>query len=297
VDVPEIDTVIWLRPTQSLTAWLQGNGRGLRIAAGKRDLLVLDHVGNCQRLGHPLEAHQWSLEGRAKRSREAALSVKVCPSCFSCMPSARQTCPDCGHEFKPERRQLQHVEGELVEVSGWKKEKLRIKPGDKIYKLDSHGNRTGPYTVKRFTKCYVICHFEAIQDGELYFRNEEVWAPPFRKGDVILRKNHKTGGWDSGWQIAKYDIKAESALVIESDKYNESEDYKLQFNGETRLLSKGNFKLDEGFPPDPRREQGQAQTVEDLIAIGKRRGMKNPRGWARHVIAARQSKGQWGRLT
>jgi hypothetical protein len=46
--------------------------------------------------------------------------------------------------------------------------------------------------------------------------------------------------------------------------------------------------------PDPhreaKREQGQAQTVEDLIAIGKRRGMKNPHGWARHVLAARQAR-------
>jgi hypothetical protein len=47
---------------------------------------------------------------------------------------------------------------------------------------------------------------------------------------------------------------------------------------------------------DPRREQAQASTLEDLIAIGKRRGMKNPRGWARHVMAARQAKGQWRKV-
>lgn len=45
-----------------------------------------------------------------------------------------------------------------------------------------------------------------------------------------------------------------------------------------------------------KREQGQAQTLEDLIAVGQRRGMKNPRGWARHVLAGRQAKGQWGRV-
>jgi hypothetical protein len=27
-----------------------------------------------------------------------------------------------------------------------------------------------------------------------------------------------------------------------------------------------------------------------------RRGMKNPRGWARHVLAARQTKGPWSRV-
>jgi hypothetical protein len=36
-----------------------------------------------------------------------------------------------------------------------------------------------------------------------------------------------------------------------------------------------------------RREQATASTLEDLIQIGTRRGMKNPRGWARHVLAAR----------
>jgi len=36
-----------------------------------------------------------------------------------------------------------------------------------------------------------------------------------------------------------------------------------------------------------RREQAQAATLEDLIAIGRRRGMKSPHGWARHVMAAR----------
>jgi superfamily II DNA or RNA helicase len=116
VDVPEIDAVIWLRPTASLTAWLQGNGRGLRIAPGKRDLLVLDHVGNAARLGHPLTVHEWTLDGRSKRDREQAPSVKVCPSCFAAMPSAARVCPECGHQFQPERRELQHVDGELVEI-------------------------------------------------------------------------------------------------------------------------------------------------------------------------------------
>jgi hypothetical protein len=42
--------------------------------------------------------------------------------------------------------------------------------------------------------------------------------------------------------------------------------------------------------PDPRREQAKAQTLEQLIEIGKRREMKNPHGWARHVMRARQAK-------
>jgi hypothetical protein len=42
-----------------------------------------------------------------------------------------------------------------------------------------------------------------------------------------------------------------------------------------------------------RTEQATATTLEQLIDVGKRRGMKHPRAWAQHVLAARQAKGQW----
>ena len=46
VDIPEIDTVLFLRPTESLTVFLQQLGRGLRLSEGKDCLTVLDFVGN-----------------------------------------------------------------------------------------------------------------------------------------------------------------------------------------------------------------------------------------------------------
>ena len=48
VDIPEIDTVLFLRPTESLTVFLQQLGRGLRLAEGKDCLIVLDFVGNAR---------------------------------------------------------------------------------------------------------------------------------------------------------------------------------------------------------------------------------------------------------
>ena len=44
IDIPEIDTVLFLRPTESLTIFLQQLGRGLRLADGKTELTVLDFV-------------------------------------------------------------------------------------------------------------------------------------------------------------------------------------------------------------------------------------------------------------
>lgn len=46
IDIPEIDTVLFLRPTKSLTIFLQQLGRGLRLAPDKDCLTVLDYV--CQ---------------------------------------------------------------------------------------------------------------------------------------------------------------------------------------------------------------------------------------------------------
>jgi superfamily II DNA or RNA helicase len=46
VDLPDVDTVMMLRPTESRLLWLQQFGRGLRIAEGKSHLTVIDYIGN-----------------------------------------------------------------------------------------------------------------------------------------------------------------------------------------------------------------------------------------------------------
>lgn len=46
VDIPEVDTLLFLRPTESLTIFLQQLGRGLRLADDKECCTVLDFVGN-----------------------------------------------------------------------------------------------------------------------------------------------------------------------------------------------------------------------------------------------------------
>ena len=49
VDIPELDAVLFLRPTESLTVFLQQLGRGLRLHAEKECLTVLDFVGQQHR--------------------------------------------------------------------------------------------------------------------------------------------------------------------------------------------------------------------------------------------------------
>lgn len=49
VDIPEVDTVLFLRPTDSLTIFLQQLGRGLRLSVGKTELTVLDFVAQANK--------------------------------------------------------------------------------------------------------------------------------------------------------------------------------------------------------------------------------------------------------
>ena len=117
VDVPSVGGCILLRPTASVALHLQMIGRCLRPQPGKR-AVVLDHVGNTCRLGHHLEARDWTLDGLKKRDREAAPSVKVCLQCFATSISTAQACRECGHIFAPlEQREIKVVDGELREIT------------------------------------------------------------------------------------------------------------------------------------------------------------------------------------
>src|ERR1700722_20029137 len=49
LDIPEVDTVLFLRPTESATVFLQQLGRGLRLTRGKTVLTALDFVGQQRR--------------------------------------------------------------------------------------------------------------------------------------------------------------------------------------------------------------------------------------------------------
>lgn len=67
IDIPEVNTILFLRPTESLTVFLQQLGRGLRLAEGKECLTVLDYVGQAHR-NYNFEEKFRALIGRTKYS-------------------------------------------------------------------------------------------------------------------------------------------------------------------------------------------------------------------------------------
>ncbi|WP_276357044.1 DUF3427 domain-containing protein [Cohnella caldifontis] len=67
VDIPEVNTILFLRPTESLTVFLQQLGRGLRLAEGKECLTVLDFIGQAHQ-NYNFQEKFRALIGRTKHS-------------------------------------------------------------------------------------------------------------------------------------------------------------------------------------------------------------------------------------
>jgi len=115
-DIPAIGCAIMLRPTQSEGLYLQQVGRALRCYPGRSEAIILDHAGNVLRHGMPTDQREWTLEGKVKKSRQKdEVTVSQCDSCYAVYSSGR-ICPECGHERELTPREIEQVEGELIEV-------------------------------------------------------------------------------------------------------------------------------------------------------------------------------------
>ena len=118
-DLPAVEVAILLRPTKSLSLYIQQVGRAVRPAPGKATTIVLDHAGNTAVHGFIDEHREWQLTDGAARKKsdgEKPATVRTCPKCFA-MHRPMPVCPKCGHVYKVASRKVQQVDGELVQIS------------------------------------------------------------------------------------------------------------------------------------------------------------------------------------
>lgn len=96
-DAPNIDLIVWMRNTISPVLYVQGAGRGTRIAPGKENCLVLDYTTTVERLGAVDE-----VRGRKKgRAQDNIMPTKQCPECEALLSISTRICPECAYEFPP----------------------------------------------------------------------------------------------------------------------------------------------------------------------------------------------------
>jgi hypothetical protein len=173
VDVPGIECIIMLRPTKSLTFYLQAIGRGLRLSAGKEYCTVLDHAGCVFEHGMPDIQREWSLEGRKKKKKTDAPAVKQCPMCFGVHEPA-PVCPMCGHIYTTiQRNSPQQVDGELVEILT-----SAFSPGDSV-EIFIKGQWSGGWTINYevFEGTYAVKHqYHTAEQEPIWFQTKQIRA-------------------------------------------------------------------------------------------------------------------------
>jgi DNA repair protein RadD len=99
-DVPDVDCIVWLRPTISPVLYIQGAGRGLRPAEGKADCLWLDFSDTTERLG-PIDAIKGRKRGPKRGQQEPPFAV--CGDCGAQVrPASAMVCPECGAVLREE---------------------------------------------------------------------------------------------------------------------------------------------------------------------------------------------------
>lgn len=121
LDIPAVEVVQQLRPTQSVIVYLQSIGRGLRVEEDKKELIILDQVENWLRHGLPCDEREWSLSGRKKNKREKNdnepdLKVQQCKNCFHIFRIGPTSCPNCNENIEFTGRKIEQVEGVLSEI-------------------------------------------------------------------------------------------------------------------------------------------------------------------------------------
>ncbi|MGY2051410.1 DEAD/DEAH box helicase [Methylobacterium sp. JK268] len=105
-NVPEVDLVALLRPTQSTGLYVQQVGRALRRAPGKEDALILDYAG-LVRLHGPVDSVN-ARSASATRGRDGEVRAKPCPSCGALVALNASTCDACWVEPAPDEQDAPH---------------------------------------------------------------------------------------------------------------------------------------------------------------------------------------------
>jgi len=225
-DIPAIGCVIQLRPTKSLSLYLQMVGRGLRPCEGKDHCIILDHVDNFQRHGHPAQDREWSLE-MTKEKKKGGLLVKECKECFAVFIPDEQykedkCCPECGEnleEDKIKNRMIGKVDGELREATEEEAKEVQEELERQNKRLEAAKLKS--MAVGRagsLVELYDIAVERGYQRGWIFYRFKDKVLKAF---DKCKGDSNKLFKFQNHWELMQWDTVSKATLERAiTKKYN-----------------------------------------------------------------------------
>jgi superfamily II DNA or RNA helicase len=199
-DVPDCECVILLRPTKSLSLFIQQSMRSMRYKEGK-EAIIIDHVGNCFEHGLPDDERIWLLKGK-KKNKENEIKIRECKECFAVIKPGLKECPYCGYNFPVNnfKTKATIADIELEEIK--RKDILRMKPFSYIKKLNTLKEILDFVELKNYSPGVIFYQVDERKD-EITITEED------------LKRWQKYAGYKRGWWTHKKDWinKSESEVI------------------------------------------------------------------------------------
>jgi len=192
-NAPNVDLIAMLRPTQSPGLYVQIVGRGMRMADGKKDCLILDFARNIQRHG-PVDAAQTQRGPHVNRTGEGeGALVKTCPECKSVVHLSARQCLDCGYEFPQEIKIVSTAS--VLPVLSTAIPKVWVNVDDVTYSLHNKAGKPASMRVTYF--CGFLKYSEwvcfnhegyAKQKANIWWRKRTSNLPPENVAEALERR-------------------------------------------------------------------------------------------------------------
>jgi superfamily II DNA or RNA helicase len=119
IDIPDVECCLLLRPTTSLTLYIQSSMRCMRFKPNKT-AIIIDCVGNVFRHDLPDADHDWKLEKPKVNKKEviqAEVKARQCTNCFEVYSGTSRICPYCEYDNGLTPKQIkEEKEAELQEI-------------------------------------------------------------------------------------------------------------------------------------------------------------------------------------
>ncbi len=163
-DVPDCECVILLRPTKSLSLYIQQSMRSMRYKDNKL-AIIIDHVGNCFEHGLPNHKHPWSLNDWTKRKKNQTNEEKIkqCPECFAALEPSVSICPYCGYEFVQKGKKPKQVKDVILEEIT-QTDILKAKPYSYYKKITTLKELIDFAEIKNYKSGWLIYKIDELKD-------------------------------------------------------------------------------------------------------------------------------------
>lgn len=155
-DFEALDCIAFLRSTMSPGLYLQMAVRGMRIAPGKKDCLVLDFAGVVRQHG-AITAVEPPKKGG---SGDGEAPVRICDQCHEICHASAKVCPACGHVFPPPKEKdfklhdddIMGLSAQEMFVTGWAwREHISRTSGKQMLAVAYYGGLTDQPITEYFT--------------------------------------------------------------------------------------------------------------------------------------------------